>query len=83
MVSVAMGEVRRRGILLVPGRFAALRARARWTQRDVADLLSVTERQVGRWERGEQNVPKMAWELLCLRAGVLAAGGDWSEPPAS
>lgn len=76
-----IAKQRRRGLELVAGRLEALRDKAGWTQRDVADLVKVTERQVRRWENGEQNIPATTWTSLCASAGVDAFGGDWRERP--
>jgi transcriptional regulator with XRE-family HTH domain len=69
---------RRRGLAISPIRFGEVRKRI-GTQRDLAERIGVTERTVGRWERGEANVPAATWRVICQEAGVAAVGSDWRE----
>ncbi|WP_080419738.1 helix-turn-helix domain-containing protein [Burkholderia ubonensis] len=49
-----------------PADLKALRAQARRTQEQVAELLGVNVRQVQRWEAGQGTMPYATWRLLRL-----------------
>ncbi len=81
MFDLDLGPQRQRGHQIKPGRFAALRAHAGWTQRQIAELTGVVDRTVARWERSDV-LPLAAWMVVCARAGVemIDGGTDWALP---
>lgn len=82
MFDLDVGLQRQRGHQLKPGRFAALRSYAGWTQRKIAELTGVTERTVARWEKSDV-LPLAAWMVFCANTGVtmIDDATDWIVPP--
>lgn len=81
MVTSLVGEQRQRGLKLKTGRFTALVDHAKWTMKNVADIVGVTERQTYRWQDGSSAIPRSAWKVLCDAAGVDMLEDDWRERP--
>ena len=60
--------------------FTQVRTRLGFTQKEMAQVLSITPRQYGRIERGESKTSKKTWMLFCMFALMIIPGATIAIP---
>lgn len=73
------GRVKHRGSIETR-LFLEVRTHIGFTQKQMAQMLSVTTRQYGRVERGEVNPPRKTWLLFCMFALMMVPGASITLP---